>query len=136
MCWFARRGHDERRRARARAGLGLLPGSLSVHLDSEPERLPVYRGRSPPGALPPGYAVDDGAALLFDGTRLSACVASRAGARVIRRAAPTAHGGVVEQEMPVKLLPGAEAITGRSRRRSAYGVSELRALRAGRHRWD
>ena len=58
------------------AGLGLLPGSLSVHLDCEPERLPVFREAIATGRLEGGYAADDGAALVFAGTRLSACVAS------------------------------------------------------------
>ena len=62
-------------------GLGLLAGSLSVHLDGEPERLPVYRAAVATGALPAGYAVDDGAALLFDGRGARATAWPRARAR-------------------------------------------------------
>ena len=36
------------------AGLGLLEGSMSVHLDGEPERLPVYRQAVATGEIPPG----------------------------------------------------------------------------------
>ena len=55
---------------RPAAGLGLIDGSLSVHLDGEPERLPVYREAVGSGALAPGYAVDDCAALLVCGTEV------------------------------------------------------------------
>ena len=47
---------SRRRRAgpRRSTGLGLLPGSLSVHRDGEPERLPVYLDAVRSGALPGG----------------------------------------------------------------------------------
>jgi len=115
------------------SGLGLLAGSLSVHLDGEPERLPVYRAAVATGKLASGYALDDCAALVFAGTRLSTCVASRPGARVLRLRADGA-GGASVQTLPARLLPGAERV-GEALAES-HGVSELRALRAGRHRWD
>src|SRR5207248_1406972 len=115
------------------SGLGLLSGSLSVHLDGEAERLPTYRAAISAGELPPGYAADDGAALLYRGTRLTMCVASRPGARVVHIGCD-GRGELHESDLPVTLLPGAEA--GPLFRREPYGVSELRALRAGRHRWD
>lgn len=80
-----------------------------------------------------GYAIDDGAALVFARARLDECVASRAGARVIRVAAD-GGGGVVEREMAVKLLPGVGASDPSEAQPDE--VAELRALRAGRHRWD
>ncbi len=80
-------------------GLGLLEGSLSVHLDGEAERLPVYRAAVADGELPPGYAADDGAALVYVGTRLFECVASRPGARVVRYQ-PDGHAGVIETRTP------------------------------------
>jgi hypothetical protein len=85
------------------------------------------------GELPPGYAADDGAALLYAGTRLRECVVSRQGARVVHFA-PNGTGGVQEQELPVRMLPGAREPG--PERAGAFGVAELRALRAGRHRWD
>jgi hypothetical protein len=114
-------------------GLGLLPGSLSVHLDGESERLPVFRAAVATDELPPGYAADDGAALCYHGTELAECVASHPDARVLHLT-PDGAGGVCEREVPVRLLPG-----GRRRTRvltESDGVSELRALRAGRRRWD
>jgi dipeptidase E len=133
MCWFEGGVSMSGGAPEPVAGLGLLPGSLSVHLDGEGERLPVYRHAVATGALPPGYALDDGAALLYDGQRLVECVASHGGARVVRVEAD-GDGGVHERALPVRLLPGAEDRS--AVRAEPYGVSELRALRAGRHRWD
>jgi peptidase E len=134
MCWFQGGVSRSGGAAEPVTGLGLLPGSLSVHLDGEPGRLPVYRAAIASGELPPGYAADDGAALLFAGRRLVECVASRAGARVIR-VTPDDFGGAEEGEVPVRLLPGAEEVL-LGAGPEGHGVSELRALRAGRHRWD
>jgi peptidase E len=133
MCWFEGGVSMSGGAPEAAAGLGLLAGSLSVHLDGESERLPIYRAAVASGELPPGYAADDGAALLFAGTQLLECVGSRPDARIVRFS-PDGEGGVREQPLPVRLLPGAE-----HRELDAdepYGVSELRALRAGRHRWE
>jgi peptidase E len=131
MCWFDW-GITMSGGAPAPAlGLGLIRGSLSVHLDGEPERLGAYRTAVGAGRLPSGWAVEDSAALLFEGERLAECVASRAGARV-KRLRSDGAGGVVEQDMPVRLLPG----VGPESDEEPRGVSELRALRAGRHRWD
>ena len=114
-------------------GLGLIEGSMSVHADSEPERMPAYRQAIAAGSLAPGYAVDDGAALLFEGARLGACVGSRPGARVVR-VGSDGQGELTEQEMAVALLP--EALPAGAGAVDSHAVSELRALRAGRHRWD
>lgn len=55
-----------------RDGLGLLPGSLSPHDDSQPARRPAYELAVRTGALPAGYALDDAAALHFRGRALEA----------------------------------------------------------------
>jgi hypothetical protein len=112
------------------AGLGLLDGSLSVHLDGEGQRLPVYRAAVASGELSPGYAADDGAALLFEGTALTECVASRAGARVLR-VASDGRGGVLEESLAVRLLQPADA----PEPVDNDVVGELRDLRAGGSRW-
>ncbi len=62
------------------AGLGLLDGSLTVHADGEPERLPVWLAAVRDGALPGGWALDDGVGLLFRDQRLERVVSSRIGA--------------------------------------------------------
>jgi peptidase E len=133
MCWFEGGVSMSGGAPEPVSGLGLLPGSLSVHLGGEGERLPVYRAAVGSGVLAAGYAADDGAALLYDGVSLVECVASRLDARVMR-VDPDGEGGVVSRAMPIRLLPGAEQRT--SDQDEPYGVSELRALRAGRHRWD
>ncbi|MGI8413102.1 MAG: Type 1 glutamine amidotransferase-like domain-containing protein [Solirubrobacteraceae bacterium] len=133
MCWFAGGISTSAGVPAPAAGLGLLPGSLSVHLGGEAARLPIYRAAVASGELAPGYAADDGAALLFTGTQLAECVASRPGARVLQFA-PDGAGGVTERDLPMRLLPDATARE--PGRGEPYGVSELRALRAGRRRWD
>jgi peptidase E len=65
MCWFESGITTSLGRPAPSQGLGFLPGSMSVHADGEPARLPVYRDAVATGAVPPGYAADDGVALLF-----------------------------------------------------------------------
>jgi dipeptidase E len=133
MCWFEGGLSMSGGAPEPVAGLGFLPGSMTVHLDGEVERLPTYLDAVASGALPPGYAADDGAAVLFRGTSLAECVASHAGARVML-VRPDGAGGVEEQALAVRLLPGADG--GPAPRHESDGVAELRALRAGRRRWD
>jgi peptidase E len=135
MCWFAGGISMSGGAPEPVNGLGLLEGSLSVHLDGEAERWPVYQAAVASRVLPPGYAADDGAALLFAGVRLRECVASRPGARVMR-VKPDGAGGVVETPVHVRALPGVSSHSALEDESVGYGVSELRALRAGRHRWD
>ncbi|HWE08665.1 MAG TPA: peptidase E [Solirubrobacteraceae bacterium] len=135
MCWFEGGITMSGGSPRPAAGLGLVKGSMSVHADGETERLPAYRAAVATGALPPGYAVDDFAALLITGERLSACVSSRSGAGVTE-VRPDGGGSTVERSLPVRVLPGVETAGAGAAPGEHYGVSELRALRAGRHRWD
>lgn len=144
MCWFEAGITMSGGFPQPALGLGLVPGSLSVHMGGEPERMPVYRDAVASGALPGGYAADDGAGLLFSGTRLERCVGSHADARVIS-VRPDGEGGVVQRSLPVQALPGATATGGAPPRRATLagidrresdGVAELRALRGGRRRWD
>lgn len=65
-------------------GLGLLPGSLCPHYDSEPGRRPGYLAAVGGGALPGGWAVDDGAAALFAGGRPVEVVTRKPGATLHR----------------------------------------------------
>jgi dipeptidase E len=79
MCWFEGGITLSAGAPEAVAGLGFVPGSLSVHRDSEPDRLPAYRTAVAGGELPGGFAVDDGAALLVRDTTVARIVASRPG---------------------------------------------------------
>jgi dipeptidase E len=133
MCWFAGGVSKSGGLPEAVSGLSLLPGSLSVHMDSEPERLPVYFDAVGSGRLPAGWAADDGAALVFLGSSLKECVGSRPEARVVRVEAKADSGGVVSAPVPVRVL--AEADAG-PRALGEHGVAELREFRAGPRRWD
>jgi peptidase E len=137
MCWFEGGVSMSGGAPEAVHGIGLLPGSLTVHRDGEHERFPVYQEAVATGALPAGFAADDCTAVLFHGTKLTECVASRAGARVVR-VQPDGNGGVIEIEQDVRLLPHAAGthVSLEQAAEDSWGVSEMRALRAGRHRWD
>lgn len=52
-------------------GLGLVPFSNGVHYDSEEQRRPLFHKLIGDGALPSGYATDDGVGLLYRGTELA-----------------------------------------------------------------
>src|SRR5690606_28264143 len=84
MCWFEGGVTRSSGPPEPIDGLGLLPGSLSVHADGEPERLPVWLEAVRSGRLPGGFAADDGCGLLFHGRRFVRAVASRPGAGALR----------------------------------------------------
>jgi dipeptidase E len=80
MCWFEGGVTRSSGAPQPLAGLGLLRGSLSVHADGEPERLPVWLAGVRDATLPGGWALDDGVGLLFCGLQLQRLVSSRPGA--------------------------------------------------------
>ncbi|TML67075.1 MAG: peptidase E [Actinobacteria bacterium] len=63
--------------------LGFLPGSACPHYDGEALRRPRY-AELVRGGFPPGIAIDDAAAVRFDGRELTEVVTSRAGAGAYR----------------------------------------------------
>jgi peptidase E len=136
MCWFDGGITMSGGSAAVARGLGFIGASLSVHRDSEPERLPVFVRAVATGRLPAGYAADDGAALVLYGTELRSCVSSRAAARVLS-VVPDGAGGTVQRELPVTPLAGTSSVVapadaGASAERDR--VAELRALRDHRRR--
>lgn len=54
--------------------LALVPYSNGVHHDSEPQRRPLFQQLIGDSSLPPGYATDDGAGLLYRGSRFAEAV--------------------------------------------------------------
>jgi dipeptidase E len=124
MCWFEAGITKSGGRAAPVRGLGLLPGSLTVHRDGEPDRLPVYRAAVADGTLPPGWAVDDGVGLLFEDGALVRAVASRARAGAARVGADG-----TETPLDVIELPQAED---RALRPVPFDIAEFRALRRAR----
>jgi peptidase E len=109
MCWFEGGVTKSSGPPEPIAGLGVLPGSLSVHADGEPERLPIWLDAVRRGALPGGWAADDGCALLFRGRRFDRAVSSRPGASALR--VDAVEGELVRQRIEAELLgerdPGA-----------------------------
>jgi dipeptidase E len=68
MCWFQTGISRSYGGPRVVPGLGLLPGSMTVHHDSDPGRALAHREQLGEGT-PAGFAIDDGVGLLFEGTR-------------------------------------------------------------------
>jgi peptidase E len=86
-------------------GLAWLPYSNGVHYDSEDRRRPALHALIGDGTLPDGYATDDGAALVYRGTRLADAVAVRLGPRAYE-VTRTAEGAVTEVALPTRVLMG------------------------------
>jgi peptidase E len=86
-----------------RDGLRFLEGSFCPHYDSESLRRPRYEETVGSGALPDGYAADDGVGLLFSGRDFAEAVASLPGQhayRVERRR----NNSVEETQIRARLL--------------------------------
>ncbi len=132
MCWFEWGVTKSVGAPMPARGLGFLPGSNSVHYDGEPERRPVYLAAVAAGAIPPGWAVDDGAGLLFRGARLAEVVASRSAARAYR--VLSVDGEAVEEVLEPRLLKA----PAHADPTAPLAVEEMRALHAARrgHRLD
>jgi dipeptidase E len=77
LCWFEQALSAFHGAPRPVRGLGLLPYSNCVHYDAEPARRAEYH-RFVGDGMRPGFAVEDGVALHFRGTRLEHVVSSRA----------------------------------------------------------
>jgi peptidase E len=58
-------------------GLALVPYSNGVHYDSEEQRRPLFHRLVSDGTLPPGYATDDGAGVLYRGVDFAEGVSER-----------------------------------------------------------
>lgn len=96
LCWFEEGTTDSRPKALSVVQcLGFLPGSHCPHYDGEPGRRPLYHQLIGSGRMKPGYACDNAAGLLFEGTELKRAVATRDGARAYHVSA--ANGAVVER---------------------------------------
>jgi peptidase E len=127
MCWFEGGITRSSGPAETIAGLGVLPGSLTVHADGEPERLPAFLDAVKTGALPGGWAADDGVGLLFRERALERTVSSRPGAGAFR--CDAVEGELVRRRVEPDLLGAAPgALPGPD-----AAVDELRALHRLRH---
>jgi dipeptidase E len=104
MCWFEGGVTRSSGPPEVLAGLGLLEGSLTVHADGEPERLPVWLSAVRTGELHGGWALDDGVGLLFRGKQLERAVSSRPGAGAQR--VDSIAGELVRHRLEPELLLG------------------------------
>lgn len=64
--------------------LGWLPGSACPHYDKETERRPSFQRLIAEGAIPGGYAADDGVSLHFVDDALARVISARPDARAYR----------------------------------------------------
>jgi peptidase E len=108
MCWFEGGVTCSSGAPQPIAGLGLLRGSLTVHADGEPERLPVWLASVREGTLPGGWAADDGVGLLFRAERLERVVSSRPGAGAQR--VDALAGELVRHRLEPELLGGEQPL--------------------------
>ncbi len=86
LCWFecgTTDSFDVNELAPLHDGLGFLSGSHCPHYDGEAQRRPLYHRLIAEG-FPPGYAIDDDAAIHFTGADLTEVVSGRAGATAYR----------------------------------------------------
>jgi len=86
LCWFecgTTDSFDLYELARLDDGLGFLPGSHCPHYDGEPQRRPFYHSLIASG-FPAGIAIDDDAAVRYNGVDVAEVVSARAGATAYR----------------------------------------------------
>jgi dipeptidase E len=102
MCWFEAGITKSSGKPLAAAGLGLLPGSLCVHYNNEPERRAAYLDAVGDG-MPSGFGLDDYAGLLWEGEGSPSALTARRGARAYR--VSSREGEVAESPLPARFLP-------------------------------
>jgi peptidase E len=85
-------------------GLGFLSGSFCPHYDGEVNRRPTLERFLASGALPPGYAADNYAAICWSGTDIAEVVSAKDGATAYR-VEKDPNGSFREQALTARLLP-------------------------------
>ena len=129
MCWFEGGVTRSSGPPEPIAGLGLLPGSLTSTPTASPSGCRCGSPRCARGALPGGWAADDGVGLLFRGTRMTRVVTSRPGTAALR--VDAVGGELVRHRIEPELLgagrrPGAQPVPD--------DIRELRELRQAMRR--
>ncbi|WP_205695907.1 peptidase E [Conexibacter sp. SYSU D00693] len=125
MCWFEGGVTMSGGPPEPYEGLGFLSGSLSVHADGEPARLPVYLESVKSGRLPGGWACDDGVGLVLKGDTVERIVSARPGSTALR--VDAVGGELVRRRHQPELLGvpvGPERVV----------PDDIREFRAMRHR--
>jgi peptidase E len=106
MCWFEAgitRSHGV---PRPSPGMGFLRGSNCVHYANDPARRPRYHEALLAGALPGGWGVPDGTALVFSGGELHEVVSARPDCHAYR--VDVVDGELVETLCEARLLEDRE----------------------------
>ena len=126
LCWFEAAVTAASGQPRPARGLGLVPASNSVHWSAAPRRRRAFLDCIADG-MPAGWGVDDGAALVFEGTELTGAVAGEHGPRAwrIEREGPE----VVQTAVPVRVLGEAIAPEPPVAATADPAIEELRELR-------
>ena len=104
LCWFecgTTDSFDVNKLQSLNDGLGFLPGSHCPHYDGEEERRPLYQRLVSEG-FPPGYAIDEDAAIHFAGTEPVDVISSRSGAMAYR--VELSDGRLVETPLEARLI--------------------------------
>ncbi len=84
-CWFEQCTTDSvPGQLRALPCLGFLPGSFSPHYDGEEQRRPTLHRLMKEGAILPGYAADNSAAIHFIDGHVYRAISSKPGPKVYR----------------------------------------------------
>jgi dipeptidase E len=140
LCWFEAAVTAAGGQPRPARGLGLLPASNSVHWTAAPRRRRAFLDCIADG-MPAGWGVDDGAALLFEGTELAGALAGQPGPRawriereggdVVEYAVPTRVLGEPEPPVAVASDPAIEELRELRRFHSARGAHGVRRIRLG-----
>jgi peptidase E len=103
ICWFQHGLTDSwAEKLAVLECLGLLEGSCCPHYDGEPERRPAYHDFLLKGAIRPGVALDDGAAIHLVEGAIHRVVASRPKARAYR--VRVREGAVQEEPFEAEYL--------------------------------
>jgi peptidase E len=126
LCWFEAGITAVGGSPRPVRGLGLLPASNSVHYSQAPRRRRTYIDCVLDG-MPPGWGIDDGAALVFEGTELSQAIAARPGARAWR--VERIGDEVVESPVTARVLGAVLTPEQLSSIPTDPKIAELRAVR-------
>ena len=97
------------------SGIGLIAGSCCPHYDSEPQRKPALAAAIASGTLTDGVAIDDGVALLIDGSGQASTFSARlgAGAYRITRSTQTGEAASASIQAHTALTAGTERAPGR-----------------------
>ena len=127
LCWFDEALSAFHGAPRGVRGLGLLPYSNCVHYDAEPARRAEYHSLVAEGMCS-GFAVEDGVALHYRGTRLHRVVSSRerGGAFHVQRVGEE----VLETALDVKHLGERSATDRRGERASSVTQPAAPGVRA------